>query len=209
MKRFFVITSLLLSSTLFAQRPATKAEHDEDARVLKILSEAMPHELENADLSERSYGSSNLDGISGFYNDMNFATRDVFTHQYTIAYQYSAKAAKELQDKAEAAKAKGDIAYLYAISNCEIEIWVNENFTPDNYPYSSSPVQKINKKYCQQAYRDAAGKDFTFLYFGNQWDIKPNVSDAEDANGKPQKHYSLNAKLKTHTGTDVQSIMYM
>lgn len=207
MKLLCIVTSCFFSSLLFAQRPATQAETNEDARVLKILSEAMPHDLEDADLSERTSGSSNLGGISGFHSDANFATRDVFTHQYTISYQYTSKPPKELKEKIEAAKAKGDLLYVIGASQCDIEIWVNSNFTPDNYPYSLTPVRKINKAYCQQLYRDAAGSDFTFLYFGNRWDIKPNAYDAEDENGKPQKRYSLNATLKTHPGTDVQGIM--
>lgn len=200
----------LNSSICLAQRPATAAETAEDARVLKILSAAMPHEIEGApDPAERSFGSSNITGISGFYNDMNFATRDVFDHQYTISYQFT-QAPPELKDKIEAAKAKNDIEYIYALSHCDVEVYVNSSFT---IPYFLSPVKKASTSYSSTVY---TGSDLldneknvkgNFVFFGNNWIVKPDALDAEDVFGKPQKRYSLTAKLNTHPGTDIQGIV--
>jgi hypothetical protein len=197
----FVFT--VCSLTITAQRPATAAEKAEDARVIKILSQAMPHDVYGADdASERSFGGSDLSGISGYYNDVNYTTRDVFEHQYSISYQFT-KAPTELETKVEAAKAKNDLDYLMGVTTCDVEVYVNSLFA---MPYSLLPLKKINTVYCSNVYRDAKGAKATFLFFGNNWAIKPTATDAEDASGNPQKHYSLATKLKTHAGTDIQGI---
>lgn len=205
MKMKLLIVNLLLvcSITLHAQRPATSAERNEDARVLKILSQAMPHNVYGADdPSERSFGSSDLSGISGYYNDVNYTTRDVFEHQYSISYQFT-KAPQGLEVKVDAAKAKNDLDYLMGVTSCDVEVYVNSMFA---MPYSLLPLKKINAPYCSNVYRDAKAAKVTFLFFGNNWTIKPAITNGNDANGKPQKHYSLATKLNTHPGTDIQGI---
>ena len=60
-----------------AQRPATKAETAEDARVLSILSKSMPHTVDGAlEPAERSNGSSDISGTTGFDNNANAAPID-------------------------------------------------------------------------------------------------------------------------------------
>ncbi len=206
MKKLLMAALILVSVTLNAQRPATKAEHDEDARVLKVLADAMPRDLENADMSERSYGSSNLSGTSGFHNDENFATRDIFEHQYTVSFEF-AKAIPQLKEKIDRARAANDIKYLAGASICEIEFWVNASLTKDAMPYALSSLKKISTSYCSQAYRTEGEDEFTFLFFGNNWTVNSYSFNGEDNNGKPQKRYSLNTVLKNHPGTAIQSIM--
>jgi len=206
MRLFLFFGLLLCSCTIFAQRPATKAEHDEDARVLKILSEAMPHDLDGAAISERSDGSSDISGLTGFHSNTNFATRDIFRHQYSITYEFT-KAPEALKEKIENAKKGNDFKYIIGASTCEIECWVNSTFTGDNFPYSLRPVKKINSAYCPEVYRDEAGADMTFLFFGNNWAVSPASYDAEDENGRPQKRFILKTKLNSHIGTTIQGIM--
>lgn len=206
MKKIVLFFSFFISLVTMAQRPATKAEQEEDARVLKVLADAMPRDIENADMSERSYGSSNLSGISGFHNDENFSTRDVFEHQYTVSFEFT-KPVPQLREKVEKARAANDIKYLAGVSICEIEFWVNTSLAKDAMPYSLSPLKKINTSYCPQAYRTDGEDEFTFLFFGNNWAVNPYSFNAEDDNGKPQKRYSLNTVLKNHSGTVIQSIM--
>ena len=55
-------------------------------------------------------------------------------------------------------------------------------------------------------YRDAKEAKATFLFFSNNWSIKPTITDGDDENGKPQKRYSLATKLTAHPGTDIQGI---
>jgi len=207
MKTFLLLlTFSIIYSGSFAQRAATKAERDEDARVLKVLSAAMPHNLEGGSESERSFGESSLEGLSGFHNDMNFTTRDVFDHQYTINYSFT-QAIPELKDKVEAARSRNDIEYLMGVSECEIGIWVNSTFTADNFPYASSPVKKISRSYCPEVYRDEKGNQFTFLFFGKNWSVTPASYQFDDGYSKPQNRYTLKTKTSLHHGTDVQSIM--
>jgi hypothetical protein len=204
MKLFFLSCLVCIIASLHAQRPATAAEKAEDARVIKILVSAMPHDIDEApDPDERSFRGSDLSGISGYYNDVNYTTRDVFEHQYTISYQFT-KAPNELKENVEAAKARNDADYLYNISSCDVEVYVNSNLT---MPYSLLPLKKLNTSYCSNVYRDAKGEKGTFLFFGNNWNVKPSVTDGEDNNGKPQKQYSLATKLTTHPGTDIQGIV--
>jgi hypothetical protein len=206
MRSYLIAGLLLYTISAAAQRPATRAEHDEDARVLKILSQAMPHNLEGAAESERSDGSSNINGLTGFYNNTNFSTRDIFQHQYTITYEYS-KAPDALKEKIETAKNKNNLKYVFGSSFCEIQFWVNSNFTESNFPYSLSPVKKINTAYCSNAYRDESGSDFTFLFFGNNWSVSPSSYMAEDENGKPQKRFFLKTTFNSHSGTIIQGIL--
>ncbi len=204
MKLIFLSLFICTIGSLHAQRPATAAEKAEDARVIKILASAMPHDIEEApDPDERSFRGSDLSGVSGYYNDVNYATRDVFEHQYTISYQFT-KAPDGLKEKVEAAKAKNDVAYLYNISSCDVEVYVNSNFT---MPYSLLPLKKLSTSYCPNVYRDAKGEKATFLFFGNNWSVKPSVTDGEDNKGKTEKRYSLATKLATHPGTDIQGIV--
>lgn len=206
MKKSLAICLLWTSTSLLAQRPATEAEHAEDARVLKILSAAMPHNLENAEESERSDGVSNLEGLTGFHSDRNFATRDAFDHQYNIRYEYTRKAAKELQSKVDAARNRNDFEYLVGVSSCDIYVYVNSNTSEGSLPYASSPLKKISTSYGQQVYRDEKGKDMTVLFFGNNWTITPSSFAAEDGNGKPEKRYTLKTKLPLHPGAAIQGI---
>ncbi len=204
MKLLATFIILWCTVSLHAQRAATVAEKEEDVRVIKILSAAMPHEVEGApDPSERSFAGSDLSGVSGFYNDQNFVTRDVFNHQYTISYEFT-KAPDALKEKIDAAKAKNDLTYLAGVSICEVQVYVNSSMP---MPYSLTAMKKINRPYCSAVYRDTKETDGTFLFFGNNWSVKPNVSDGDDENGKPQKRYSLNAKLNTHPGADIQGIL--
>ncbi len=204
MKLIFLSFFICTIGSLHAQRPATAAEKAEDARVIKILASAMPHDIEEApEPDERSFRGNDLSGVSGYYNDVNYASRDVFEHQYTISYQFT-KAPDELKEKVEAAKAKNDVEYLYNISSCDVEVYVNSNFT---MPYSLLPLKKISTSYCPNVYRDAKGEKATFLFFGNNWSVKPSVTDGEDNNGKTEKRYSLATKLTTHPGTDIQGIV--
>lgn len=202
-----IISALFIGycSLSWAQRPATQAETAEDARVLKILSEAMPHEVDGApDPAERSFGVSSLTGLTGFYNDMNFATRNVFEHQYTISYQFT-KAPEALKEKIDKAKSANDMNYLYALSTCEVEIYVNSTFS---MPYSLMPINKISLPYCANAYRNANTTDGgAFLFFGNNWTVKPKNYPAEDVFGQPEKRFTLDVHLKTHPGTDIQGIV--
>ncbi|MGC4101678.1 hypothetical protein [Ferruginibacter sp.] len=204
MKLLPLFTILCCSVALHAQRPATKAEKEEDARVIKILSAAMPHEMEGAeDPAERSFAGSDLSGVSGYYNDMNFATRDVFEHQYTISYQFT-KAPEPLKEKVAAAQARNDLDYLMAVTSCDVQVYVNSSMP---MPYSLTAMKKITRPYCSNIYRDTKETDGTFLFFGNNWNVKPTVTDGEGDNGKTQKRYSLNTKLNTHPGTDIQGIL--
>lgn len=205
MKSIVFLFLICFSTLALAQRPATQAETTEDARVLKILSEAMPHEVDGApDPAERSFGVSSLTGLTGFYNDMNFATRNVFEHQYTISYQFT-KAPEALKEKIDKAKSANDMNYLYALSTCEVEIYVNSIFS---MPYSLMPINKISLPYCANAYRNANTADGgTFLFFGNNWTVKPQSYPAEDVFGKPEKRFTLDINLKTHLGTDIQGIV--
>lgn len=210
MKLFVTACFLLCLCRITAQRPATAAETAEDARVLNILSQSMPHDIEWApDPAERSNGESRLTGLTGFANDMNFTSRDAFEHQYTIQYQFS-KVPPELKNKVDAAKERNDMVYLYSLSNCKIEIYVNSSFT---MPYFLSPLKKETNPYATVAYSgedlpdQGKGVSGFFFFLGKSWQIKPEVSDAEDVFGKPQKRYSLDAKLNTHPGTDIQGIV--
>lgn len=207
MKYLFVFLFSTFSLSLFSQRPATKAETEEDARVLKTLSDAMPHNLYESAESERSNGVSNLNGLTGWDNDMNFVTRDVYDHQYTIVYEFTKKFPPGLEQKIETARQKNDFAYQYGATVCEIEILVNATFNPDVFPYAFTPIKKLNSPYCDNVYRDEAGSTFTFLFFGNNWTINPNSSLDTDSQGKEEKRYSLDVKFKTHPGTDIQGIM--
>ncbi len=198
---FLLLLSLQVNE-LQAQRPATAAETAEDARVLKIISQAMPKEVDGApEPSERSFGISNLNGTTGFYNDRNFVSRDAFEHQYTISYQFT-KAPEALKEKIEAAKNSNNLEYLYALSNCQVEVYVNSGFT---MPYALAPLKKITSAFCPVVYRDATESTGTFMFFGN-WTIKPAISDGDDMNGKPEQRYSLVAKPTLHPGTAIQTI---
>ncbi len=205
MKTTILVALTLFSFSAMAQRPATQAETAEDARVLKELSESMPHNFDGAMESERSFSSSNLSGLTGFHNNMNFATRDVFNHEYTATYEYT-KAPTGLESKIEAAKAKNDLVYVVGASSCTIEIMVNSVPAPDNMHFAISNVKKINSPYCDQVYRDEAGREFTMMFFGKNWTLKPNSYVGTDPYGKDQTNYSIDARLKTHPGTEIQGI---
>ena len=203
MKKVFVLTALFAPFILTAQRPATAAETAEDARVLSILSQSMPHEIDNwLDEGERSFGVSSLTGTTGFYNDMNFATRDIFDHQYTITYRL-VNAPEALKQKAAIAKTEKDFAELEGASRCEINILVN---SADDKIKASSAFTKLNLPYCSNAYRDAAKQECTVLYFGKNWTLNPAAETVEDDRGKTYKNYFINTKLKKSIGTVVQSI---
>jgi hypothetical protein len=209
MKNISLLVSLFISASLIAQRPATRAETEEDARVLKILSAAMPHNPEGAEESERSNGHSSLEGITGFHNDRNFVTRDAFDHQYTITYEYTRVLPAALKEKIEAAKDRNDMEYVLGSSSCEIQVYVNSFLPESSLPYSLSPVKKISSSYCNNTYRDANGRDFTFLFFGKNWSVNPVSSPAEDEQGKPQTRYTMKTTLSTHPGTDIQGIFIL
>ncbi|MFN8154333.1 MAG: hypothetical protein U0Y08_08605 [Bacteroidia bacterium] len=187
-----------------AQRPATKAETAEDARVLSILSKSMPHTVDGAlEPAERSNGSSDISGTTGFDNNVNFATRDVFSHQYTISYQFT-KAPEALKDKIEAAKARNDMEYIYGLSSVDVEVYINTEFP---VPYYLHPMEKLNLPYCATAYRDAQATGGTLLFFGTGYSVSTSVFDGEDINNKPEKRYSLSVKHSPYQhGANIQSI---
>lgn len=203
MKIFLVFTALLVPFVLTAQRHATAAETAEDARVLSILSQSMPHEIDNwQDEGERSFGESSLTGITGFYNDKNFSTRDIFDHQYSITYRM-VNAPEVLKQKAASATTEKDFAELESASRCEINILVNST---DNKAKALSAFKKLNLPYCSNAYRDAAKQECTVLYFGKNWTLTPSVETVDDGSGRIYKNYFMKTKLKNAIGTTVQSI---
>ncbi|MBY0537669.1 MAG: hypothetical protein K2P88_17565 [Chitinophagaceae bacterium] len=205
MKLFLTIgLGLLTVASAYSQRPTTTQEKEEDARILKTLSAAMPKELQGAlEPAERSWGVSDLGGTSGFMSDMNFSTRNAFPHQYTIAYQYT-KIPAGLEKKFEKAQLENNIEYLTGISNCEVEIYINE--LPAMKEVGSSFV-KINNAYCQNAYRDSKAAEQTYLFFGPSWSVKSEAIAGEDVFGKPKTTYSLKASHPIHPGTEVQWIV--
>ncbi|MFN8252974.1 MAG: hypothetical protein U0V75_13990 [Ferruginibacter sp.] len=199
----FFALAIFFAGSLQAQRPATTAETAEDARVLNILSQSMPHEIDGwLDEGERSFGISSLTGITGFYNNMNFATRDIFDHQYTITYRL-VNASDALKQKAANAKTENDFAELESASRCEINILVN---AAENQVNTAAPFTKLNLPFCSQAYRDAAKKECTVLYFGNNWTLNPSAETVEDGRGRIYKNYFISTKLKNTIGTVIQSI---
>ena len=204
MKNCIPAILLFCTVTANAQRPATKAETEEDARVLSILSASMPHDIEGwTDEGERSNGESNLKGVSGFYNNTNFATRDIFQHQYTISYRL-VNPSNELKNKLDNAKAKNDFAYILSASTCEINILVNGN---NDQIHANSNFKKINLACCPNVYRDAANSEYTVFYFGKNWVVNSVAETSDDGRGTVEKQYYLRPVLKNSIGTVVQSIM--
>lgn len=214
-KRIFFFPALFLCISTAAQRPATRAEKEEDARVLKIIRAAMPKDLEEApDPEERSYNgiggnSSDLSGIDGFHNDMNFVTRDIFTHYYKADYNFKklpAALADELNPVIEQARQKGDAASLeaaYRISNCSIIVSVNQ-YSTGNGISSYDPISKFSSPVSGMAYHDSKGNS-SIYYFGN---AKPVLSaENEDGpNGGLIKKYHVDDKARLQTGTIIQTI---
>lgn len=215
--KYILLTAsvLLLLVTANAQRPSTKAEHDEDARVLQIISYSMPKNIPEApDPDERSNNgiggnTSDLSGISGFHNNMNFVTRNTFQHYYKADYNF-----KKIPEELEAAlnpilnqaKDKTDIASLetiYKMSNCTIIVSVNQ-FDIGNEIHSFYPVAAFKSPYAEVAYHDSKGYE-TILFFGN---CKPVLSseEAEGPDGKPGRIYKVEDKAKLQIGTVIQTI---
>ncbi|MBS1510583.1 MAG: hypothetical protein JST86_07085 [Bacteroidetes bacterium] len=216
MKYGIIIASfLLLTPSSYAQRPSTKAEHDEDARVLQIISSSMPKDIAEApDPDERSNNgiggnSSDLSGISGFHNNMNFATRNTFEHYYKADYNFKKipdELAAELNPIINQAKDKTDVASLeaiYKISNCTIIVSVNQ-FNEGNEIHSFYPIAAFKSPYSNVAFRDNKGYE-TILFFGA---CKPVLSseDGEGPDGKPGKTYRVEDKAKLQIGTVIQTI---
>ena len=190
----FLLVILFYTPALFAQRGTTKAEQEEDARVKKILSDAMPRELDRWEIEDES----KPEGITGFHNDMDFSKKDVFDHHYTISYKLT-KASDELQKIIDAAKTANDFAGIMLASSCKITIQVNYD---DVACYSSStPYKTFSSPYSTVAYRDAAKKECTLFFIGKGWTLTP--TETETDNGK---EYCIQSKLNTMPGTIIQSI---
>lgn len=210
-----LFTVIMLPVAANAQRPSTKAEHDEDARVLQIISSSIPHDLAEApDPEERSNNgiggnTSDLSGIGGFHNNMNFATRNTFEHYYKADFNFKKipdELAEQLTPIIDKAKAGGDINALteaYMISNCTIIVSVNQ-FDIGNEVHSFSPFSTFKNPYTNVAYRDKQGYE-TILFFGT---CKPVLSseEAEGPDGKPGTKYWVKDKAKLQIGTVIQTI---
>lgn len=215
MKKIFFLCLLIIDSAVIAQRPATRAEHDEDARVVSILSAAMPKDLEEApDPEERSYkgmggNSSDLTGVDGFHNNMNFSTRDVFNHYYKADYNFRkvpAELEAQLGPVVEKARQTSDLAALeeaYRISNCTIIVSVNQ-YSTGNGISSYNAISKFNSPISDMAYRDSKGQICIF-YFGK---VKPALSAEEEdgPTGGLIKKYAVDDKAKLQIGTTIQTI---
>lgn len=203
MKKILLFAFVSISSLLQAQRPATKAEREEDARVLRVLSEAMPHEIDGwLDEGESTYGESKLTGRSGFYNNTNFSTRDIYEHQYTISYRM-VTASDDMMNKIQAARDRNDFEYVVAATTCEINVLVNGR--DDQYP-SGSPFKKINAGIPGGVYRDEAGRECTMVYLGKNWKINTKTETSDDGRGTVKKEYFMNTQLNNKVGTVVQSV---
>lgn len=203
MRKLIVLTSLFICSNTFAQRATTAAEKAEDARVLKIISSAMPHIIDNwEDEGERSFGESKLDGISGFYNNTNFATRDVFEHQYTITYRM-VNASDAVKKEMEAAKDRNDFAYIESATQCQISVYINSS---NNDYKATTEFKKATSSYTNIFYKDEAGKQFNCYFFGNTWGYKPEAINYDDGYGNVYKEYVLQPKANNKIGTIIQSI---
>lgn len=214
--KYYLLLLLFATATVLkAQRPATKAEHDEDARVLKIISQAMPHDIEEApEPGERcdhgeGLNSSDLTGIGGFYNNMNFVTRNTFKHQYKINYQFTripAELAGKLNPLIDEAKGKmdeGSLTLVDKITHCDITVIVNGNFC-SNAGFAN--VQKIASPYGNTAYSDAKGYNTT-LFFGDVWKTSIKTEDRDVDNGRVVKAYEVCGNASLAVGTLIQSIV--
>jgi len=214
--KYRLLLLLLVTATLvLGQRPATKAEHDEDARVLKIISQAMPHDIEEApDPEERcdhgeGLSSSDLSGISGFYNNMNFVTRNTFEHQYKIDYQFTkipAELAGKLNTLVDEAKAKMDeasITLLDKLTHCNITIIVNSNYCSNA---GGSSFQKTNSPYTNTVFTNGKGYN-TVLFFGDKWKTAVKTEDHDGDNGGIVKKYAICGNASLAVGTVIQSIV--
>lgn len=215
MKVLLTTCFIFCMGCIAAQRPATKAEHDEDARVLQIIASSMPKDIAEApDPEERSNNgiggnSSDLTGISGFHNNMNFATRNTFEHYYKADYNFK-KIPEELSDELtpiiNQARDKTDMAsleILYKLSNCTIIVSVNQ-YSTGNEIHSFYPITAFKSPYSNVAYRDSKGYE-TILFFGA---CKPVLSseDGEAPDGKPRKTFMVADKAKLQIGTVIQTI---
>ncbi|MFN8283805.1 MAG: hypothetical protein U0U67_11365 [Chitinophagales bacterium] len=189
MKNLFFFGFLVLSIQLFAQRPATKAETDEDLRVLQTISEAMPREVDNWMIEDES----KIEGTTGWYNSMDFSKTDIFDHTYKIVYKLE-KADNALIEKARNAKTAEDFNFIDAASRCEIEFHINTNNTCN---FAVTPFEKINTSYAKNVYRDKAKQEYTIAFIGDKWTFVPYAEDGQ---------YCIKSNPNNTFGTVIQSI---
>jgi len=202
----FLLTSLLLAITVRAQRPATTAETTEDARVLTAIDAAMPHEIDGWEFEGASSpNGKGLEGTTGFYNNRNFATRDVFDHQYNSSYRM-VKPTGDIASKALAAKDKNDIEAMVSLTSCTIEIRVNSTFSN---LYTSTALQKIPAGYAPLVFQDERGYEATVILLGKNWKTSVKKEIVEDGYNKPFPRWYLTAEPVLQHGTIVQSIQVL
>ncbi|MFN8355020.1 MAG: hypothetical protein U0Y10_11270 [Spirosomataceae bacterium] len=192
---FILLSWLSTLSGSLAQRPSSNAEKAEDQRILQLLAKAMPRNVEDWEVES---GETKTEGTTGFYHSFDFQRKDVFEHSYQISYRLT-KIPESIREKARKAITENvrEYEYLENATLCQVEVLVNAT-KACNATYT--PFKKINSDTGGQTFRDAAGKEYTYVFFGDKWTFTPSIDETET------KKYCLKANPHNTFGTTVQSI---